>query len=357
MKLVQLPIILREGAYTKEDLDALQTTKKIWNTRDIFKEQLAELFEVTHPESLRAHDFRANQEAFVKEKSAKEDFAGNWVYFPWSGVLLHTLTEEDYFSLRTNRNRDLITREEQETLSRACIGIAGLSVGGAIALSLAYSAIGGTMKLADNDILETTNLNRLRSRADQIGLPKIAITAEQIYDVNPYANLELYPEGLGEESIVGFMEGKSPRVIFEIIDDFKMKITLRMLARERRIPIVMLTNLGDNVLVDIERYDENASLPLFNGLIGSTPEEILNSEISKEDEKKYAIAIVGKENIPARAIQSVMEIGKTLVGRPQLMSSVSVLGGVGAFIARKIILGEAVPSGRKLLQFKDILPS
>ena len=47
-----------------------------------------------------------------------------------------------------------------------------------------------------------------------------------------------------------------------------MKVALREAARLARVPVVMLANLGDNVLVDIERYDLEPDLPIFNGILG-----------------------------------------------------------------------------------------
>ena len=65
-----------------------------------------------------------------------------------------------------------------------------------------------------------------------------------------------------------------------------MKMKLRFEARKKKIPLIMLTNLQDSVLIDIERYDQEDNLPIFNGRIGDLEEKILSSDISKEDEKK-----------------------------------------------------------------------
>jgi len=138
-----------------------------------------------------------------------------------------------------------------------------------------------------------------------------------------------------------------------VIDDFEMKIRLRQEARKARIPVVMLTSVGDNIIIDIERYDLDGKLPLFNGLAGNAPEEILRKPITEADKQKYAIQIVGLENVPPRALESVKQVRKTLVGRPQLASSVTIAGGVAAYIARKIILSEPAPSGRSIIKLTE----
>lgn len=64
--------------------------------------------------------------------------------------------------------------------------------------------------------------------------------------------------------------------------------------------------------------------------------------------------MVGKENIPTRALQSVREINKTLVGRPQLSSTVAISGALASYLSRRIILGKKLPSGRKRISLNEI---
>ena len=73
--------------------------------------------------------------------------------------------------------------------------------------------------------------------------------------------------------------------------------------------------------------------------------------MSVKNKTKLAAKIVGIEHIPNRAIESLMKIGKTLVGRPQLGSTVSISAGIAAYIIRKIATKEKWPSERLLLHF------
>ncbi len=132
-----------------------------------------------------------------------------------------------------------------------------------------------------------------------------------------------------------------------------MKILLRLKARKLGIPVIMMANLGDGILIDIERFDLDKKTPIFNGVIGDLPEKILDNP--DEDVNKYAVQIVGKENIPDRAIESVMEIGKTLIGRPQLSSTVTIAGGLATYLTRKIALKELNWGGRKMIKFDEVL--
>ena len=90
------------------------------------------------------------------------DSFGTWAFYPWSGRLVHVLPEDAFIEVRTNRNRDKITKEETATLRTKTVGIAGLSVGQSTAIALAMERGCGRLKLADFDVVELSNLNRIR---------------------------------------------------------------------------------------------------------------------------------------------------------------------------------------------------
>lgn len=343
------PIIFHESNYSLRDLKVFKKQNPIWKILDIYEDQLKELFEINNPE------FSKNEEKLMRFIEEKKDLAGNWIYFPWNGTLLHTVSEEDYYRLRTNRNQNLITSEEQETLKNSCVGVVGLSIGSHFAISAVQSGFSNTIKLAENDTLETSNLNRIRARIEDISSEKIDIMVKQIYEINPYADPILFPSGLNQENLdLFFTDKKKLSIVFEAIDDLKMKILIRLKAKALKIPVVMLTNIEDRLLIDIERYDLHENLPLFNGLIEDIQKGILNDELEDKDLIKYIIGIVGQENITDRVQKSLLEINKTLVGRPQLYSTVAIGGGVAAYIIKKIILKENSFSGRKILDLNHI---
>ncbi len=346
------PIILYEYDYSLNDLKKLRR-RPHWSTIDIYENQSKELFEITHPSLVGKPSYVKKLKLFLRKRIKIS--AGSWIYYPWNGMLLHMVTEKEYNLLRTNRNRNLITREEQSKLHHSCVAIAGLSVGSGIASTLTYQGI-GTMKLAEFDSLETTNLNRMRATILDVGKKKIDIVCEQLYEINPYLTVTPYPDGLTKTNLLSFVHKKpKPNVIFEIIDDFEMKILLRVEARKARIPVISTANLGDSVLIDVERFDLNPRLPLFNGVLGNLPEQILKHPDA--DKHNYAVRMVGKHFVPPRALASVAQIGKTLVGRPQLGSTVTMSSGISSYITRLIILGDNLASGRYHVVWSDMLKS
>src|SRR5690242_19301552 len=120
------PAILREGEYTAADLQQFKSTHQIWQEGDIFDLQLRELFEILHPaKRLAVVSYEEELQAFVDQRLG-DGLQGNWIYYPWSGFLVHTVNQVDYLALRTNMNKNLITRNVQEQLFNACVGVAGL---------------------------------------------------------------------------------------------------------------------------------------------------------------------------------------------------------------------------------------
>lgn len=329
---MKLPIILSDKNLSESEVEALISEHSISEIVDLYDGQLQEL-ERIHYTAVVGH---------------------SWVFYPWAKKLLHTVDAEALFALRTNRNKNLITIDEQKVLHEKSIGIAGMSVGAGIAIGLTYSGIGANIKIADFDTLDTSNLNRLRESLLNVGRSKVELAAERIYEVDPFANIEAYDKGLDEDNIDLFLGNPKLDVVFDEIDDFKMKVLLRKRARELKVAVVMLTSLGDNILIDIERYDTDSDLGIFNDLLGDLTDEILAKDsFTIDDIRKYSVELVGVQYIPQRAIDSVREIGRSLVGRPQLYGTIAIDGGLGSYITREIVLGDQLTSGRYYISFSD----
>lgn len=329
------PVILDES-----DLTVFKAENDVEYEVDIFERQSAELAKINNPAS-------------PGEGSSP---AATYVYYPWAKTVLKTVSSDDLLTLRTNRNRELISSEEQAKLYSSVVGIAGMSVGSGIAMGLAYSGISREIKLADNDELDTSNLNRLRESLLDVGQPKAHIAARHIYELDPFSKVHVYDEGVNGGNIDQFFSDPKIDLVVDEIDDFQMKLELRIKAKELKLPLIMFTSLGDNILVDVERYDTDKDQRLFNGLLRNDQEEkLLNGEISQEDEKRLAVLLVGAEYIPTKALKSVLKIGTELVGRPQLYSTIAVDGGLAAYLIREILLGAPVQAGRYFVKFNELI--
>ncbi len=350
------PIILHENEYTEEDLEKLKQGK-VWKFKDIFESQLTELFEIDNAHLIGKDEYQGKLENFLKEyMQANAELKGDYVYYPWSGLLVHLIGQKDLHTLRTNRTNNLITREEQEVLSKFTCGVAGLSFGNGIALSLVYSGASSIIKIADTDIFETTNLNRVRVGLSSVNEPKTVVTVREIYEINPYAIVDVFDQGLTEENLDDFINGTNKlNAVFDVVDDFSMKVRIRLAAKKAQIPVIMLTSLEDSILVDVERFDLDPDADIFHGLLGSVTDDLLNKRMTEEDKARYAMAIVGPETVSYRNLLSLSNIGKSLVSRPHLYGTVSIVCGLAAYIVKRIALGEEMPSMRRHLKFNEIM--
>lgn len=138
---------------------------------------------------------------------------------------------------------------------------------------------------------------------------------------------------------------KGADVLVEETDNLEIKIGLRLAARERGIPVVMATDNGDGVVVEIERFDEDRSTQLFNGALGDVDLEVFKS-FTPSDLPKLATKVAGPNLIVPRMLLSLKEVGQTLYSWPQLGDAATLSGIAIAYCLRKIALKEPLGNGK-----------
>jgi nitroreductase len=210
--------------------------------------------------------------------------------------------------------------------------------------------IGGCLRLADNDLLGLHNLNRLRAGVHDLGTNKAVLAARQILEIDPFMDIDLFPEGVSDENIRLFLTGAD--ILIEVCDDLSLKVRLRELARDLRIPVLMDTS--DRGLIDIERFDREPDRPIFHGLTGDLRAEELR-DLSTADKVPYALKLIGESTISARAAASLIEMEQTISSWPQLASGVVLGAAVTADTARRMLLGELTGSGRFYVDLEAIV--
>ena len=321
---------------------------------DVLLAQLQELIRTRHPtRQLQETDLLALVQAHMRGTALAE--YGVWVYYPWSGRLVHLLDEPEFVELRTNRNKYKITPAEQALLAGKRIGIVGLSVGQSVAVTLALERGCGEIRLADFDRLELSNLNRIRTGVHNLGVPKVSITAREIAEIDPYLQVTCFPEGLTDANVDAFLfAGGKLDLLVEECDSLDVKIKLRSLAKAHRIPVVMDTS--DRGLVDVERFDLEPERPIFHGLAGDVDPARL-SGLSTEDKIPYVLDIIGAETVSPRLRASFVEIGQSLSSWPQLASAVFYGGAATCDVIRRINLGQMRNSGRYFVDVEQLIPN
>lgn len=353
------PMLLKlSKSADKAALSKLVEKGAVQHVVDDYREQLLEYFQVQNPSLVYHPSFQNEFRIHLEKLQSKAPFLeqGTWVYFPWLSTLSHILDEEAFFATRTTRNKNLITAEEQERYYNAIVGIAGLSVGNSAALNLVLSGGARRIRLADFDALALSNTNRVRTGVQSLGLKKAEITAREIYTINPYAQVELFSDGLTKENIDTFFNGKSGKldVVIDEIDNIAVKCLIREKAKKYRVPLVMAADNGDNGVVDIERYDLDPKLPFFHGRIG----KVSYAKLAKLDKFGIGRTItqhIGPENITERMQESLEEMGKTIVSWPQLGAAALLNGAAIAYCVRRIVNGQELERNRSIISLDALL--
>jgi molybdopterin/thiamine biosynthesis adenylyltransferase len=305
---------------------------------DVFRQQLREWLKGEHP-GKQLSEAEITELIAQHSDNTDDEKNGCWVYYPWRNTLVHCLSKEEFIRVRTLRNLHKITPEEQESLSAAKVGVVGLSVGQSVAISLVMERICGSLRIADFDTVELSNLNRIRSSMIHQGELKTTIVAREIAEIDPFIEVTCYDKGLQADNIHDFLDGLD--LVVDECDSLEMKILLRRACRERGIPVVMDTS--DSLMLDVERFDLEPKRPIFHGLID---EDSTIDWQNLQQRMQLLTQIIEPQKASKRAQESLSEIGKTITTWPQLATDVAMGGAFAAKIIRQIILGDTIPSGR-----------
>jgi hypothetical protein len=265
-------------------------------------------------------------------------------------------TKKSFFEVTTGRNRNLINPDEQHMLRNTVVAFFGLSVGSHGALTWMMESRADVIKIVDPDIISLSNLNRLRLGIVSVGNYKVDEIAKALTEINPFASVISYKESTHGKITEVISKGPEVNVIVDEIDNFQDKILLRVLAREKKIPLISAADVGDNIIIDIERYDVDKNLQPFLGRIKNV-EKIDFSSLSEKEKMKLIIQLVGFEKNSERMIDSLFAIGASIPTWPQLGATATISGGVITTLIKKIVLGEQIKSGRYYISLDDIFVS
>jgi molybdopterin/thiamine biosynthesis adenylyltransferase len=279
----------------------------------------------------------------LKKRLRKKDIV--YALYSWKNSAVRLLAEELFFEIKTNRNRNIITKSEQLLFRNANIALAGLSIGSHILFALALCGGPKKVKIADPDHIELSNLNRLDAALQSINTGKATHAARHILELDPYLKITTYSNGISVRNIEAFVLKPRIDVLVEETDDINLKIMARLFCKKARVPVVMVTNNADDVILDVERFDLEPHRPIFHGKLGShTYDRPLKPGSTEWIE--VARKILGDRVLKPRVIASLSKIGTELAGVPQLGSTAYSAGGLAASAIRKIIVDRKLSSGR-----------
>lgn len=312
---------------------------------DPFEETANALFEYYHPDRKRNATERTE---YIEELAKQDEAFGSWVLFPWDGTLCRYPDQENHFRLRTSRNRDLITFEQQKTLYAKTVMAAGLSVGSAAVHTLVETGIGNTYYLADFDTISPDNLNRIDANQTEVGALKIDEVSKRISKKDPWIKQVLFRDGINEGNLKGIEAQETPDLIVEEVDKMAIKALLRMYARDHKVPLLMAADIDTKSAIDVERYGLNDKRRImFGGKLSSKEvDELLATDPDFAGNTAKMLKHIGVRNLTTAMLRSSMKRDITLGGLPQL-GRTARRGGVNiADAAVEILLGRKMPSGR-----------
>lgn len=331
-----LPIEIKSEAEVNE-----LVAKKNSRLLDLLPAQWKELFVIKHLSEIENKSGIDQLDSFKNFKKSKaEDY--KYFYYPWYNLIIKTVGRDDFFDLKTNRNRDLITEDEQRRLSEFTVAVLGLSVGSNIAFLLTQTGISDKIFLADPDTLDTSNLNRLLTGVQDLGLNKAIISARKICEGNPYAEPVPLTDGINDHKLEELLKTGSIHCIVEEVDALPIKISSRRLAMKYKVPVVMITDNGFSIGIHVERYDLGHQLifekdPAYwdkkfeGGLDHQKVSQIIIEDIfgsvEKIDKKLFA--------------SNIRIMKKELVSWPQLGSTAMLGGAAATQMIKKIALQES----------------
>jgi len=311
---------------------------------DTIGRQLAELAAARFP----APRLAGERSRFIQDVAASvTDLAelGFWVYLPWAAQIAHLLGPGEYLEVVTNRNRDKITRAEQDLLRAKRVGVLGLSVGAEAAVVIAQEHLCGHLVLADFDRLELSNLNRLGAGFTGIGQPKTKVAARRIAAIDPYLQVTLVEDEVTAANAGQFVAGLD--LLVEECDGAAAKYGVREAARAAGINVVYAAD--ERGFLSVEPYRMRPGLPPFHGLVGHG--------LAASADRMTALVewLGGPAALSGRSRRSVTLIGTELSGYPQLASEARYAAGQIGHVARRLLLGEKLPPFYGHLDLADLI--
>ncbi len=200
---------------------------------------------------------------------------------------------------RFSRTEMLIGKENIDRLKSCHVAVFGVGGVGSYAVeALARSGI-GHFSIIDADTVSESNINRqIIATTSTVGRQKAEVAKERILEINPSADVEIYPLFFSKETAKDInLDGID--YIVDAIDSVESKVTLILTAKEREIPVISSMGTGnklDPTRLEVSDISKTSVCPLARVMrkkLGILGVKHLKVVYSKEDPIK---TFVKKEN-------------------------------------------------------------
>ena len=252
-------------------------------------------------------------------------------------MLNEIMTEGDYRNQLLDRTMPFLSAEGANSLKEKTVVIAGCGGVGAIsAISLARTGV-GNFRLADPGAFDPPDMNRqIGASSKTMGRNKAEVYAEQIKDINPFANIEIYSNGVTEDNINSLIDGAD--FLIDCLDlsvTSKLRSDLFKACRENGIIISSAPMVGFGGAIFISDPDGMSMDFLFDNIINKLPEDkfVFDSYFSRYFMPEHL-----------KLVEDWIQTKKTKV--PSIAISPMLISG---FLCTEILnafIGDVMPGGR-----------
>jgi len=181
----------------------------------------------------------------------------------------------DICPLRYARNLRAFSLAEQARLLDASVALIGLGgLGGGLLEILVRGGV-GTVRGADGDLFEESNLNRqLLADMAGLGVPKARRAAARAAAINPSVDFQAHEGFLDADGMMAFLDGMD--VAVDALGGLKDRPALAEAARKRHIPLVTAAVAGYTVIVATVLPGQPSPVEMLAGnAAGPSAEEVL----------------------------------------------------------------------------------
>lgn len=243
-----------------------------------------------------------------------------------------------------DRNLGFINQREHERLQESTVAIAGVGGdGGELAVTLAQLGV-GKFRLADPEIFEVNNLNRQTGASyETLGRNKAEVIAAMIHAINPYSDVQIYPQGVNEANIAEFIQGSNLVIDETEFTQHEIGVMIARQARQEKLPVLMALNVGFGSYVT--SFDPN----------GKTFEKYFGLD------EKMPLADIAKQkvplskwipHIPSYADMTIFaQVAAGKVPTPTVSSGVKMAAGDASAQALAHLLSPISPERSKWIRF------
>ncbi len=215
-----------------------------------------------------------------------------------------------------SRTALLLGQEAMERLSCARVAVFGVGgVGGYVCEALARSGV-GALDLIDKDQVALSNINRqIIATHKTVGRDKTDVMRERILDINPDAEVRVYPCFFLPETADRFPFSEYDYVV-DAVDTVTAKIELAVRAQEAHVPMISSMGAGNKLDASAFRVAdiyETRVCPLAR---------VMRRELKKRNVEH--LKVVYSEEEPLKQEESLKQEGK-LIGSVAFVPSVAGL--------------------------------